>query len=532
MDYLSIFQQSDAILRLDIETYINDYIKKGGSVSKAIELLSESYKGYPHLIDIFGNLLKSTGFNALEVINEQSTKTFYNFFLNNENQINSILMKSEIPPDWVENMLKSEIWVQTLLDLSKNRPTSFFLLYCISQISQKFPEKINYLPPGCLTFKDYQNLIFPIINLKNKSNFDKFLSLSSSDVLTLYWCALYCFKSKNNSLIQRIFLSLAPEFSKYFSRTILKLYKFDDDLINISIGKTFFTQNDFEILYKKPAPSGFLSFIINQILQNTILNSPNSLDKENSIKYYLKKGDYEIQIDDLLIKELLVVYEIINNWDFVNRPARAQEFTKKLVHSIDKRFIAVFLLNKLIDKLQKNDEIFIFYLNDSTGIENLKSPECECLLEIAYHWIDLRPLIIDLIYNYLINEKKKTNYKNDYILLMTSFWLFIKCNAIKLIDSFNKMIDNFSPQFEQYNKKFFLQFISVIPPYSFDYVQLILNLINNSKFNNLFNKFPKEILFELERWFENQKYQEYPENLLINFKKTFQEIKTKIQKFK
>jgi len=482
-----VFKQEDAILRPDIEEQIRSSLESGSSKIEDIILdLANGYVGYSHLVDKIGSILSKYGYRGKEIVYSQARDVFIKFFEQPDKvkRLNQILIDNPEPPEWVEYITREEIWINSILKLSQNNSRSLFLMYCISKICSSRPDLIKSLPTGCLSYQDYSNLFTYIISSMNgdvnripSTQFNWFLSIITSDDISLLHASLFCFQLGNLEFTDRVYsglLNSSKSDASRFASVYLRLEGGNDQSILATTGRYPLSPKErVKKFLECSRKSIFQSLLIDKELHRILSSSPDESEKKAVIEYYFRMANIPIQSDDDF-NQGKILFDSVIKWSFRLESSKVRDLCKRVVKSISHRFFAVTLIKCMKENVSKSGIIII----SSDGARF--SPECEFIEEIMFKWKDLRQTVVNLVIWLFNHFTVQTDRPEDAELLLyeLSFLILTYGYPIEILGA----LANHSPRNPNNLRIFIRKILDIIkPPFSDEYCLSLLNLIVSEK---------------------------------------------------
>ena len=378
-----IFELNDSIMRPDIIDILRKYSKNGGDIQKASQALVQKYQGYPNMISIIWKILEKNGIQPQEIINTQINQSLKQLFQVDE--MNKLIMNNQKVPKWVNVMLHDPFWYNALFDLAKENRGSYFLSYCINKICQYHPERITWLPPHFTSFNSFKNVVQAILKEMNDSNnieksIDKFITIISTDDMTLFYAALI-FKKFSNNTISMISKRLGSK-EKFFNKILLALDGCDETVSTFLSSDAKITKEEISQISSLNNISAHLSELIIQKISNSVKKIKDQELIEACVKCLLKLTKTELDDNQL--------YIAVNAFSFsLNSETRDEEKLNYVIQTIQIKCFVNILADIYIDQISDS-------YRQGGGSGN--SPQACVLCEIAYFYPDkiqrlIKPLI-------------------------------------------------------------------------------------------------------------------------------------------
>lgn len=476
-------QKPDALMNPEIQNHIEDYIGNGGDIGSMISYLVEGYKGNFHIIDAFGFLLQGLGIDFKSsfenFLREQVVQIF-------DPKIADIKFDINNPPDWIESLASSKVWVSIVSDLLKKYQTSKFLLYSYEKICQKSPLFVDMIPPCQISYDSYQLVIsshLPLLktqflnNKYNKKKLKDFLAMITADDLKISHTAFLLDRDKDIALINAIIDSLENRKSsqKTFIKLLMRLEECDDDIISALQGSR---PLDFETIMQLSllgSNSGFLQdFILRRMVKEIFNNKYDESSRKHLIKSILILTN--TTIDEQLFYDGI---QCFLNWDFkTSNEIGLSLFSAKV------KFCAVAMIPIISKRILSPESS---YFND-----NPQTPTVERLLlsEIAYWHRDLIPQIFHIVEKGIETSSSRSNLDSSvvhrmlcefYDILVYLFELGAYKNVLKI---FTKKLNDSDSDLKRKSLIKILQ--KAMPPYSKDFLSHMLRCLTNPDIKILF----------------------------------------------
>ena len=226
----NLLSEQDSILRPDIETIIQEYIKTGGDISSLIELISQGYSGLPHKIIILGKILEAFGVPFQSTFESCMREWIVTNF--NPKAFERYMVDIASFPDWALNMCNYPFWATVIIELMKKYPSSSFVSYLFFHSCSKNPSLIKSFPAFITNFECFEPPYQYYLNLlqeqdevdPNSSEFQSFFSIITTDDIILGYFSLSLDINIHQSIIHYFLEHLSPPQATLFLNLLLSKY--------------------------------------------------------------------------------------------------------------------------------------------------------------------------------------------------------------------------------------------------------------------------------------------------------------------
>ena len=309
-------KQPDAILHPNVENFITDFINEDGDTADLIEFLSKGYIGKLHKIDILGSIMSKHGFDFQKIMQEFLQKKVIQLF--ESDKFDAVVSDRDNIPQWVEQMISTPFWAESIINLEKKYSRSEFVKYCFSQICQKHPEYVKEMPSYVVSFDDFRNLFHHYsLNLTAENEKD-FINIVTADDRTILFTAMCLDRNTQVVLIRKIESTLRTSPSlELFQKTCMKLDNWSNEMINAYFGKIELRPDHVEMFESYANISTYSKDLSMRKITASLLDRNVRKETTEKIVHYLmeQEGQNNDEETQLIIKGV----NIIRKWSFVSK---------------------------------------------------------------------------------------------------------------------------------------------------------------------------------------------------------------------
>ncbi|KAL9648739.1 hypothetical protein ABK040_003676 [Willaertia magna] len=222
------FSENDAITNPFIFDYLKQYIKHGGKPSTVVQMLSNSYKGYPQMTSLLCDWMSLTNIIDKETINKLLMEYLKNLIIEHfdSKKADAIFTATHDPPKWLEYMINQMEWRNLIYQLSERHPNCLMLNFAIQRISESgFHNEIASVTTATTSLRVFHRILTDAIEkllnedeeiLLNSSIFFDFKKICCHSQYTyIYAQCLIRSLIVNNNKFKDSFIYLSEELENY-----------------------------------------------------------------------------------------------------------------------------------------------------------------------------------------------------------------------------------------------------------------------------------------------------------------------------
>lgn len=423
--------ESDAIMRPDIVDQLSVYIKNGGNTELITQVLMQHYRGIPNMINIISKILKDVAhIDSQEIIKQQIKDTTISIF--KMYKMDNLLLTREKIPKEFKIMFKDDFWVDTIITLSENKDysKSMFIAYCMNKICKYHPEKIKSLPPFYISYNSFQNVMQCILKkMKDHPDpalVDSLIKIISTDDLTLTHSALIFHDLPSEGLIK-----IAEKLNDS-KRNLFDKIKFangseeDNELSKIITKNANLRISELNSISELEDISPHMITLIVQKISKDLRESGSSeASRKAEINCLLKITGQTLNDTerDYIYHTFDCIYE---------STTKLKRNLGEVLQAVRFPFINDIIKDIVIDQINPN-------MSPPSKYE--QSPQSNIICEIAYHFRDKIPGMVDSLVNAIKSNNSRGNVEFLYNEIFSIFKYFIRLGYSKeVLRRYSKMM--------------------------------------------------------------------------------------------